>query len=63
MKEHGLRCGVRSGSGKPTNGRKIQEITALPMWNSQRLAVKSLQEDNHINAVIHRVCTSLMRTS
>jgi hypothetical protein len=44
MKERGLRRGVRSGSGKPTNGRKIQEITALPMCNGQRSAVKSLQE-------------------
>jgi hypothetical protein len=34
---------MQSGSGKPTNGTKIQEITALPMCNGQR-PVKSLQE-------------------
>jgi hypothetical protein len=40
-RKHGLRCGVKSGSDKPTNGRKNWKFTALPMCVGQ-LLVKSI---------------------
>jgi hypothetical protein len=42
MKERGLQRGMKSGSGKPTNGRKFSEMTRIPMCNIQPL-VKSWQ--------------------
>jgi hypothetical protein len=43
MKEHGLRCGARSGNGSPLTGRKIAKLPRYPraMVSAQSNHLKS----------------------